>query len=424
MKRIPTLVALLATLSVSSFAQTSISYLEEDLQRSAGIYNNYETFGIALTPAPRGFKPFYISHYGRHGSRYHTGANRFTETLREMSECSKAGILTKEGTELYESIKKLESVHDGLFGMLTQKGSIQHQRLADRMYFNFRRVFRQKDRCEIVAISSPVQRCIQSMANFCTQLSEKEVPLNFHYYSGDRYMDILAHGPVSPKGFSQTVDSVVDSLVALIDVRRLSEKTFTDTGKAEEVTGVSAATIFYNCYRTLAISPDLDEEDTPDILFSYYNTEELFRFSRVENCRFYADWLVCAEFGDARPKSTAVHIIRDIIEKADAAVKGNNVAADLRFGHDSGLTPLLSYIRLRDNDWVGPIGQSADHWNCFREMCMCSNLQMIFYRNRKGEVLVKFLHNERETRITGLPTYSGPYYQWSVLRSYLTGLLN
>ena len=25
---------------------------------------------VALPPAPKGYKPFYISHYGRHGARY------------------------------------------------------------------------------------------------------------------------------------------------------------------------------------------------------------------------------------------------------------------------------------------------------------------------------------------------------------------
>ena len=50
---------------------------------------------------------------------------------------------------------------------------------------------------------------------------------------------------------------------------------------------------------------------------------------------------------------------------------------------------------------------------------MGTNLQMVFYQNRKGEVLVKILYNERETRIPAVPTFQGPYYRWDDLKAYL-----
>ena len=53
---------------------------------------------------------------------------------------------------------------------------------------------------------------------------------------------------------------------------------------------------------------------------------------------------------------------------------------------------------------------------------MCTNFQMIFYRNGKGDVLVKMLYNEKETVITRLQPWKGPYYKWSELRPYLAAL--
>ena len=44
---------------------------------------------------------------------------------------------------------------------------------------------------------------------------------------------------------------------------------------------------------------------------------------------------------------------------------------------------------------------------------------MVFYRNAAGEVLVKFLYNERETRIRGLEPVAGVYYRWDDLLSTL-----
>lgn len=53
---------------------------------------------------------------------------------------------------------------------------------------------------------------------------------------------------------------------------------------------------------------------------------------------------------------------------------------------------------------------------------MASNLQMVFYSNRKGNILVKLLYNEKETAIPALTPECGPYYSWSVLKDYLLSL--
>ena len=47
------------------------------------------------------------------------------------------------------------------------------------------------------------------------------------------------------------------------------------------------------------------------------------------------------------------------------------------------------------------------------------NLQMVFYRDRRGDVLVKILYNERETKIPAVEAFQGPYYRWEDLRAHL-----
>ena len=58
---------------VGAFAQTpdmrdldGRAYLQENIDRVAANYHGYEFHPLAYTPAPKGYKPFYISHYGRH----------------------------------------------------------------------------------------------------------------------------------------------------------------------------------------------------------------------------------------------------------------------------------------------------------------------------------------------------------------------
>ena len=126
---------------------------------------------------------------------------------------------------------------------------------------------------------------------------------------------------------------------------------------------------------------------------------------------------------NCRFNETGRKILADFVKKADAAVAGNDVAADLRFGHDTGLLPLLSYLRLKGYEKTVSMTQAAESgWYSFEQMPMGSNLQMIFYRDKKGDVLVKILRNEHETTIPALKPYKGPYYRWKDLRDYFVNL--
>jgi hypothetical protein len=47
---------------MSLSAQATLERLEEDITRGGGIYHSYELVEIEDVKAPKGFKPFYISH--------------------------------------------------------------------------------------------------------------------------------------------------------------------------------------------------------------------------------------------------------------------------------------------------------------------------------------------------------------------------
>ena len=53
-------------------AQTSKAELRAHMELASGNYCNYPTPSGNVTPAPAGYEPFYVSHYGRHGARYMT----------------------------------------------------------------------------------------------------------------------------------------------------------------------------------------------------------------------------------------------------------------------------------------------------------------------------------------------------------------
>ena len=95
------LVILLAIVSVATLsAQTTRERIMADPSLAAGVYRPYPTPTVAQTPAPKGYEPFYISHYGRHGSRYEAEAEQTGDLLGIFRTAEKLGLLTAKGKDL------------------------------------------------------------------------------------------------------------------------------------------------------------------------------------------------------------------------------------------------------------------------------------------------------------------------------------
>ena len=67
----------------------------------------------------------------------------------------------------------------------------------------------------------------------------------------------------------------------------------------------------------------------------------------------------------------------------------------------------------------------AEGWLNYKIFPMGCNIQLIFYKPKKGtgDILVKALLNENETRLP-LQAVTGPYYKWTDFRDYYTRKLN
>ena len=157
-------------------------------------------------------------------------------------------------------------------------------------------------------------------------------------------------------------------------------------------------------------------------MFHWLTPQEILEMGIYSNDRTYSSFGNSLEFGD-HITWAAKWLVEDFIERADKALeKGSDTAADLRFGHDSGILPLAGLLGLEGigDRWI--IGQAHLHYPVWQNIPMGSNLQMVFYRNRKDDILVKILYNEKETAIPAVPAFEGPYYKWQDLRAYLVSI--
>ena len=61
----------------------------------------YQFENVTLTKAPDGYKPFYISHYSRHGSRYYWNSQLYVDLDTLLTKAHDRQQLTAEGEAFY-----------------------------------------------------------------------------------------------------------------------------------------------------------------------------------------------------------------------------------------------------------------------------------------------------------------------------------
>lgn len=193
------------TLAMPLTAQTPQEDFKRDITLSGSNYVAYRGPQKQLTAAPKGYKPFYLSHYGRHGSRYMIGKKAYDVPYFSLLKAKQEGKLTAKGEETLAKVKMIREEAKGRDGELTPLGALQHQGITRRMMERFPEIF--AGNTNIEARSTLVIRCILSMENGLQQMLRINPKLHiFHdasehdmYYmnQGDRYLDSLKTAWVS-----------------------------------------------------------------------------------------------------------------------------------------------------------------------------------------------------------------------------------
>ena len=76
-------------------------------EQTGSIYYAYPAPPSVHTPAPAGYEPFYISHYGRHGSRWMTADERYTEVICVFDSLYQCSGLTPLGMDVRQRLHKV-----------------------------------------------------------------------------------------------------------------------------------------------------------------------------------------------------------------------------------------------------------------------------------------------------------------------------
>ena len=397
-------------LTASAQQTPALEQIKANPKKAYGNDCPYPFDNAQLTAAPKGYKPFYISHYARHGSRYYWNEKLYNQLDTLLTAAHDKHLLTAEGEKFYKNFMECKDELVTGVSELTQLGWEQHQKIARIMYNNFPEVF--EDGGDVYAISSLVGRCVLSMSAFCQELVQCNPKIEIREQSSRFTLDGVVpsdgQNPVKhsfpkvkprfEKNWSQVPadNSLRDKIVARV---------FTSTdGLPGDIQHIGGNLI--SLYTSL---PNIAHEG---MMGNIITDDEIISMWERSNLGSYA-WV----FG---PQYEMIPILQDILQKADAVISGRiDRKADLRFGHDSYIGPLtvLMGINGADRDPEDPFEVK----NCYQnfETCKACNIQLVFYRSKKPSdpILVKCLLNGSEATLP-VPTSNYPYYKWDDFKRF------
>lgn len=416
MKRL-TVLLLTCCMVLTMSAQTAREEIKANKFLSASNYLDYDNYPATkpLTPAPKGYEPYLMNHYGRHGSRWLINEHQYTGILNTLRKASEQGKLTTAGEDVMRQVDIIYQSSIKRLGDLTTVGERQHHGIGKRMAQNFPEIFK-KEGLPVDARSTVVIRCILSMVAECEEIAAANPTAQFHndvsqslqYYLNQPRSQFLDSVRKSTRGMRHELEN---KLLKECHPERLMGVLFNDVQWAAD--SVKAANFVASLFD---IAANMQSHDLGLDLYSYFTDEEIYAQWRVRNMGWYIDYGASPLGGGVQPFCQA-NLLKDIIQVADTT---KQTCAVLRFGHEVCVMPLACLLELDNCGYVTDDLENLDQvWRNYKIYPMACNVQLVFYRpvSGKGDILVKALLNEREATLP-VKTRQFPYYKWKDLRQY------
>ena len=412
-------------MSVVVSAQQAREDFRKDINLSGSNHKAYPGPQKALTPAPAGYTPYYISHYGRHGSRYLLGAKDYDKPYMTLKKLADAGMLTEKGLEIFDKIGQIREEARGRDGELTQLGAEQHRGIAKRMYERFPEVF--KGKTNIDAKSTMVIRCILSMENALLQFASMNPELNITHDASRHdlyYMNYKDSVLIAQRNEGNKAQEYEEFRKKHRISERVEDLLFKDKNylKENNIRGLELVEKIFE----LATNIQSTELRHKFQMYDIFNEDEIYNLWLGNNAWWYVNYGNSPLSGGNQGFSQR-NLVRKIISEADSCLAFPHPGATLRYGHDTMVLPLVCLLNLNGYGKQMPLDDlDKNGWYNYRIFPMACNVQFIFYHknDQDKDVIFKVLLNEDEAQFPDLKPVQGCYYKWSDFKEFFLKKIN
>ena len=386
-----------------------------DWNKSSGLDCLLDLSPKALTPVPKGYEAVYISHYGRHGSRYAYTGDAYSIFLNMLAEGRREGNLTARGESLLNDLEPFWEYVQYRVGDLTEIGWNQHQEIARTMVKNYPTVFGKGS--SVDACSSPSVRSIMSMSSCCAALSRLAPETSVYEHQG--ITDVQAtrpnqgSNPFKYQGPEEVFPYAESSerffLRHFPNYKDVLARFFKNPDKA--LGQRNPYNVFFHLYMFVAGMNSLPQDVRIDVK-DFFTVEEFATLWETDNYERFREYHAY--------RTPCSSIVDDMVEKATQRLAAGNRGADLRYGHDHVVMALELIMDLDGFDRAPAHQDDLVYWFQTFRSPMAANIQFIFFNPKKGksgDTLVKVLLNGEEARLGDLEGF--PYYRWDNVKAYL-----
>ena len=417
-RRIIIAAVLIIAACTNLFSQTSKKELWADIDKLGSNYYSYHGEQYPQTPPPAGYEAFYITHFGRHGSRFLTSNNFYHRTIGVLETAAEKNALTKRGKKLLQELRTAYAYSKGKSGQLTKLGGREHEGIAARAFERYPAVFSDTSKVETRCTSS--RRCEESMEHFVNELKRRNPNLSVSggYHAEDKWYMSNHTDSVTPRPGSDAIKNrareVRDSLRRGVDI---SGKFIKDKKLLADYNGGHPEKFsedLYDIAEDMQCLPELGMKKTFRRYFSKKQLYDIYLSNSIS-------WLISpGYYSGMTPGYKRGYLpLKHMLDNAEQTIQAGGSGAFLRFSHD-GFVILLERALELDGFREVPTDftRVIDHFALFRAIPMAANVQMVFFRKSgSDDILVKFLVQEEEKHIP-LETDCWPFYHWTDVKNY------
>ena len=399
--------------------------LKENPALAGGNHLNYPVESYTPAPAPKGYEPVVISHYGRHGSRFATSADKYDAVENLLREGHDRSRLTEAGEDFYKRYMEIYPMLKGHEGDLTVKGQQQHRGIAHRMVATYPKVFKKDVKVDARATISP--RAIISMMSFCDELRAQRPGLSIEYGADTpdlvftalndplfaseksflwKYLQSAFANPTFRKSYAAAYAGN-EKVVKDFFLRYFTDiETVESIGKPSELFSTIGEVI--TSMQCMDFEADFSDILTEDEVYTVWDRGNLYA----------ALMFIGTPYTNGLIPYIAHTLLEQIMDTADKDLAGEGVQVRLRFGHDTVVAPLAALLGLPGWEELGPDpGTWRYHFQSWN-IPMATNIQLIFYRNKKNDIIFKVVLNENDATLPELTPVQGNFYRWSDFRAW------
>ena len=389
--------------------------------------NNYQAYPDKALPAipaaPAGYEPFFINHYGRHGSRWLINEKKYTYPLQMLEIGERNGQLTPRGQQVLDILRQVHEASRGRLGELSDIGHEQHQGIARRMFQNFPQVF--KDGAPVNARSTVVIRCILSMQNEVDVLASLNPRLNITTDASEATMYYMNYNDTVVKPLRAQMAPLREQYMnKWLNPKHMLKKLFKDQKFARDSVTDARKMMLYLMEVTGNMQSHHQFENVD--MYDLFSADDIYSVWRYNNLYWYT---ASGEtpLTQNRVDYMEANLLRNFIEDADRATTtdSSTPGASLRFGHESVVLPLCCLMGLNGADYRTIDVETLDqHWQTYKIFPMAANIQFVYFRKAgSDDVLMLPLLNEHVATLP-VDTDVAPFYHWTDVRDYFIDKLS